>query len=81
MISKEDADLLKQLSAEDGLKFISGKFSEGVVFSTSLGQEDQVITDMIFKNHLSIKVFTLDTGRLFYEHYDLLSQNNSRYKI
>ena len=29
---------------------------------------------------MNIKVFTLDTGRLFYEHYELLSQNNSRYK-
>ncbi|MCW3168378.1 phosphoadenylyl-sulfate reductase [Chryseobacterium sp. 09-1422] len=80
MISKEDADLLKQLSAEGGLKFISEKFTGGIVFSTSLGQEDQVITDMILRNQLPIKVFTLDTGRLFYEHYDLLSQNNSRYK-
>lgn len=81
MISKEDADTLKQLSAEDALKFISTKFSDGVVFSTSLGQEDQVITDMIFRNKLPIKVFTLDTGRLFYEHYELLSKNNSRYKV
>lgn len=80
MISKEDADILKQLSAEDGLKFISEKFSEGVVFSSSLGQEDQILTDMIFKQGLPVKVFTLDTGRLFYEHYDLLSKNNSRYK-
>ncbi|KUJ52389.1 phosphoadenylyl-sulfate reductase [Chryseobacterium sp. JAH] len=80
MISKEDADILKQLSAEDGLKLISEKFSEGVVFSTSLGQEDQIVTDMIFKQGLPVKVFTLDTGRLFYEHYDLLSKNNSRYK-
>ena len=81
MISKEDADTLKQLSAEEALKFISTKFSEGIVFSTSLGQEDQVITDMIFRNQLPVKVFTLDTGRLFYEHYELLSKNNSRYKI
>lgn len=81
MISTEDADTLKQLSVEDGLKFISEKFSDGVVFSTSLGQEDQVITDIIFSQKLPIKVFTLDTGRLFYEHYDLLSKNNSRYKI
>jgi len=80
MISTEDADTLKQLSVEDGLKFISEKFSDGVVFSTSLGQEDQVITDIIFSQKLPIKVFTLDTGRLFYEHYDLLSKNNSRYK-
>lgn len=80
MFSQEDINTLQQLTLEDGLQFISSKFSEGVVFSTSLGQEDQVITDAIFKNDLPIKVFTLDTGRLFYEHYDLLSQNNSRYK-
>lgn len=80
MISKEDAETLKQLPAEDGLKFISAKLSDGVVFSTSLGQEDQVITDMIFRNQLPVKVFTLDTGRLFYEHYELLSKNNLTYK-
>jgi len=80
MISKEDAETLKQLSAEEGLKFISSKFPDTAVFSTSLGQEDQLITDLIFKNKLPIRVFTLDTGRLFNEHYELLSQNNSRYK-
>jgi hypothetical protein len=30
-------------------------------FSSSLGQEDQVLTDYIFRNQLSIDVFTLDT--------------------
>jgi len=79
MISKEDAETLRQLPPEEGLKFISSRFPETAVFSTSLGQEDQVITDIIFKNKLPIKVFTLDTGRLFYEHYELLSQNNVRY--
>ncbi|MCD1117978.1 phosphoadenylyl-sulfate reductase [Chryseobacterium turcicum] len=80
MFSKEDINTLQQLTLEDGLQFISSKFSEGIIFSTSLGQEDQVITDAIFKNNLPIKVFTLDTGRLFYEHYDLLSKNNARYQ-
>ncbi|NML56464.1 phosphoadenylyl-sulfate reductase [Chryseobacterium cheonjiense] len=79
MISKEDAETLRQLPSEEGLKFISSRFPETAVFSTSLGQEDQVITDIIFRNKLPIKVFTLDTGRLFYEHYELLSQNNARY--
>lgn len=81
MISKEDAAILEQLPAEEGLRFVSSKFPEGAVFSTSLGQEDQVITDMIFRASLPVKVFTLDTGRLFNEHYQLLAQNNSRYKV
>lgn len=80
MISTEDADILKELPPEEGLEFIASKFPSGVVFSTSLGQEDQVITDMIFKSQLPIQVFTLDTGRLFYEHYELLANNNSKYK-
>lgn len=41
----------------------------GVVFSTSFGWEDQVITHMIFANNIPIKVFTLETGRLFPETY------------
>lgn len=80
MLSTDDILHLENLPAEESLFFITEKVAEGVVFSTSLGQEDQVITDMIFRNKLNIKVFTLDTGRLFYEHYELLSQNNSRYK-
>ena len=42
-------------------------------FSTSLGQEDQVLTDYIFRNKLPVDVFTLDTGRLFQNTYDVLS--------
>jgi phosphoadenosine phosphosulfate reductase len=46
-----------------------------------LGQEDQVITDVIAKNNLSVKIFTLDTGRLFNETYELLEKTIARYKI
>jgi len=81
MFSEKEIQELENLSLEDALRFVSEKSPDATVFSTSLGQEDQVITDMIFKNNFPVKVFTLDTGRLFYEHYDLLSKNNSRYKI
>src|SRR5690606_37891938 len=56
-------------------------FPEQVVFSTSLGQEDQVITEIIAKNHLPVNVFTLDTGRLFYETYDLLARTIVKYGL
>lgn len=79
-LTENDIKLLDSLSLSEGLKFITDKFTEGVVFSTSLGQEDQVITDAIFRNDLPVKVFTLDTGRLFYEHYELLAKNKSKYK-
>ena len=53
----------------DALKALAGQFPGGIVFSTSFGWEDQVITHMIFAHNIPIKVFTLETGRLFPETY------------
>lgn len=71
---------LESLSLEDALSFIANRYGEKAVFSTSLGQEDQVITDVIFKNDLPITVFTLDTGRLFQETYELIDRTRAKYK-
>lgn len=51
----------------EALAWLANAFPGEVVFSTSFGWEDQVITHMIFANNLPIKVFTLETGRLFPE--------------
>lgn len=51
------------------LATLAERFPGKVIFSSSFGWEDQVITHMIFKNDLPIKVFTLETGRLFTETY------------
>lgn len=79
-LSKTEIERLENSSLGESLEIISGLFPGTVVFSSSLGQEDQVITDAIFKNNLPIKVFTLDTGRLFNETYELLERTNARYK-
>ena len=47
----------------------------------SLGAEDQVITHMIAQRKLKIKIFTLDTGRLFQETYDLMEITRKKYGI
>jgi phosphoadenosine phosphosulfate reductase len=57
----------RSLSIEETLTFLADEFKGKVVFSTSFGQEDQVITALIGKNNLPITIFTLDTGRLFQE--------------
>ncbi|WP_210416910.1 phosphoadenylyl-sulfate reductase [Echinicola soli] len=72
---------LDNLSISEALAQLCELFPGKVVFSTSLGQEDQVITEIIAKYNLPVKIFTLDTGRLFYETYDLLARTESRYKI
>ncbi len=70
----------QSLSAAEGLGLISDLFPGKVVFSTSLGQEDQVITALIASQDLPIQIFSLDTGRLFPETLDLLSRTESKYK-
>src|ERR1051326_6198386 len=49
------------------------------VFASSLGAEDMVLLDMINRQHLEVGVFTLDTGRLHQETYDLLQRARQRY--
>ena len=55
----------KDLSIEETFTFLANEYKGKVVFSTSFGQEDQVITHLIGQNDLSINIFTLDTVRLF----------------
>jgi phosphoadenosine phosphosulfate reductase len=71
---------LNQLSAGEGLALIADLFPEKVVCSTSLGQEDQVITQLIASQNLPIQIFSLDTGRLFPETLELLARTESKYK-
>ena len=71
---------LASLSAGEGLRLIADLFPGKVVFSTSLGQEDQVITQLIAAQNLPIQIFSLDTGRLFPETLELLARTESKYK-
>jgi phosphoadenosine phosphosulfate reductase len=73
-------DKTKDFSIEETLAFLVKKYPNQVVFSSSFGQEDQVITDFIGKNQLPITVFTLDTGRLFQETYDVFHKTVRKYK-
>jgi phosphoadenosine phosphosulfate reductase len=63
----------------ESLAILAELFPGEVVFSTSLGYEDQAITDLILKNNINITIFTLDTGRLFSETYMTLQKTNNRY--
>jgi phosphoadenosine phosphosulfate reductase len=70
---------LKELPIEDQMKKLATLFPGKVIFTTSLGIEDQVITHKIFTNNIDIKIITLDTGRLFPQTYDVLSNTIIRY--
>ncbi len=85
MIPQKLIDELKvkmaDASAKDILSIASQTFGQRICFATSLGEEDQVLTDMIAQAQLPISIFTLDTGRLFPEMYDLLDRTQKKYRM
>ena len=66
---------------EEVLSWFLREFSGKVAFSTSLGAEDQVITHCLASLGLPVKIFTLDTGRLFQETCDLLDITRKKYGL
>ncbi len=77
------AENIKQLTAGldplAALTKLADHFAGEIVFSTSFGWEDQVITHMIFTNNIPIKVFTLETGRIFPETYYVWNRTMEMY--
>lgn len=78
---KELQNLVDNKTPEETIQFFLDKFQDKIAFSSSLGAEDQVITDMISKIDKSAKIFTLDTGRVFPETYDLIDRTSRKYKM
>lgn len=77
---KELSEQLSGKSIEERLDKLVSIFPGRIIFTTSFGIEDQVITHKIFSENLDIKVVTLDTGRLFPETYEVFSQTLIKYK-
>lgn len=77
--SPEEAliSLVKEFSSSG--RDLKSRPASGSIFSTSFGLEDQIITHIIFSNNLPIKVFTLDTGRLFTETYSVWNRTREIY--
>ncbi|TCD00988.1 phosphoadenylyl-sulfate reductase [Pedobacter psychroterrae] len=74
------ADKIKDLDPVAALRYFAEAYKGKIVFSTSFGWEDQVITHMIFANDIPIDVFTLETGRLFPETYYVWNRTLEIYK-
>ncbi len=52
-----------------------------VAFANSFGVEDMVLTDLIVRHYPGIGMFTLDTGRLPQETYDLMQKVKEHYGV
>jgi phosphoadenosine phosphosulfate reductase len=80
MKTEELKHKLSHLTIEEQLNAVTRLFPGKVIFTTSFGIEDQVISHLIFTNNIPIEVATLDTGRLFPETYKVFSETITRYK-
>ena len=70
-----------QATAEELLSGFLAEYKGKIALSSSLGIEDQVLTHMVCNIDKTTKIFTLDTGRLFPETYDLIHRTNHKYGI
>ncbi len=67
--------------AEDVLAWAAQRFAPRVTMATGFGAEGCVIIDLMARYRLPIDLFTLDTGLLFPETYELWTQLEARYGV
>ena len=66
-------------SAEEMLSFFLKEFKGEIALSSSMSAEDQLLTEMVIVIDPETRIFTLDTGRLFPETYDLIDRTSKKY--
>ena len=78
---KELNEQLRGKSAEEIVRWAAETFGSEIAFANSFGAEDVALTDVIAKAAPSIRVFTLDTGRLHDETYEVMERVRVRYQM
>jgi len=68
------------LSLAERLVLIAENYKQAI-FTTSLGEEDQMLTATIGNANLDIDIVTLNTGRLFPETIELLDQTQKHFSV
>jgi phosphoadenylyl-sulfate reductase (thioredoxin) len=75
------AEQLETRPPSEVLAWASARFPSRVTFGTGFGMEGCVLVDVIARAGLPIDIFTLDTGLLFPETYDLWERLQQRYGV
>ena len=75
------AEALEGRSPADVLAWAATRYAPRITFATAFGAEGCVLVDLIARHRLAIDVFTLDTGLLFPETYDLWRRLERRYGL
>jgi phosphoadenosine phosphosulfate reductase len=77
----DEARALKDAPVEETLSWMERRFGARVALASSFGVEDMVLIDLARRHAPSLRVFTLDTGRLPPETYDLIEVVRNRYGV
>jgi phosphoadenosine phosphosulfate reductase len=76
------ADEFETKSAQEVLKWALDTFGTRIALASSFGAEDVAVIDMMVKvDKNRTRVFTLETGRLNQETYDVMDAIRTRYGI
>ncbi len=75
----EIANSFKNATPQEVLSWALATYGDRVALASSFGAEDMVLLDMLAKMQPHSKVFTLDTGRLPNETYELIDQVQRKY--
>ena len=68
-------------TAEDVLAWALERYHPRIALATSLQSEGMVVLDLAWRIEPNVRVFTLDTGRLHQETYDMMDRVRERYGI
>lgn len=79
LVEKLNKDL-ENKSTKEVIEYLFKNFGK-VALSSSLAAEDQVLTDLMLKQDKNATIFTLDTGRLHPETYDVMDATNLKYGV
>jgi len=80
-LSELPADKFENASASELLTWALNRFGSNLALASSFGPEDMVLIDMASQIDPAVRVFSLDTGRLHQDTYDLMDRVRNRYGI
>ena len=71
----------KLKTPQDVLKWALDNLHPKIAMASSFGAEDVVVIDMMMKINPKARIFTLDTGRLNQETYDVMDEIRNKYNM
>jgi thioredoxin-dependent adenylylsulfate APS reductase len=84
-LSKGDVEKLverfEDSEPKEVLEWALDTFHPKIALASSFSAEDVVLIDMLWRINPEVKIFTLDTGRLHQETYDLIDEIRKRYGV